>query len=467
MKKIALLIPLAAVMSAATVYAETIYTNSAYEYAKALRDINSCASMTVQSDESELEYLSSLTLMVKYDGELDGRGAQYDIYDEYDIHTLRYKSSEAADTAYEYYLENGYIVCRDELMSVQEDTEKSYLSWGSEFIGTDCFIKTLNTQYENSVMPETRVAVIDSGIDYNHPFLKDCVDVESGCDLYNGNDDPMDDNRHGTHVAGIIADNTPNNVTLIPIKITDGAGNTDTAFFKAGIKKAIELDVDVINLSIASPSEWSDTQIANYKEEYSEIFEEAEEKGIVICIAAGNGAKNADKVFPGFMDKCINVANSKQDGSINTGSSNYGSCIDIAAPGTNIYSTFPISKQDGYGTLTGTSMSTPFVSAAAAMIKQRYKDISPLDIENIIKGYVTPYTSDNDKYYGCGIIKMHTPAMVVGYENGIPVYFKTYNDRELIQEPEQEYEKIRVFFWDSLNRMSVLKKAEEYQRDEQ
>ncbi len=449
-----------------TASAESIHTDTAEEYLNVLFGITDTRQMSV-ADDTEKD-IDDRMLLVRYDGELDARGAAYDICDKYSIHTLIYETKRAADAAYEYYAKIGISACRNEELSVAyvtpDTTYAPYLSWGARGIGSDIFKERLETKYASTDdMPKITVAVIDSGIDYTHPFLENRVDISRGYDCRNNDTDPFDDNHHGTHVAGIIADNTPENVTLVPIKITDKYGNTDTKFFKAGIEKALELKADIINISIATDTELDDEKVGILKTTFGELFDNAEQSGITICIAAGNGALNADKVFPGFMESAITVANSQPDGGINTKSSNYGSVIDIAAPGTKIYSTYPVNK-GSYGELTGTSMSCPFATASAALLMTKYPWLSPHDVNSMLKAYAKPFPAEYGKAYGAGVLDMGgiTPTVILkGLKNGETEYAVDYDKTDM-----SEYDAACVHIWKSLDSMIPVCKKHVYTRGE-
>lgn len=441
-----------------TAEAKTIYTSTADEYSEILHSITGNSAMTyslhTQSD------ISQSILLTYFDGEPEPYNAEYDICDEYNIHTLIYNSREDADAAYEYYHENNIPVCRNEELSVTEDTGSStYLSWGTPYIGSDIFIEGLKRLYGNETMPDITVAVIDSGIDYTHPFLMNRVDASRGYDYYNNDSDPMDDHHHGTHVAGIIADNTTSNVTLIPIKITSADGGTSYTIFESGIKKAIELDADVINLSLGSTSQLSSTDVVNLKKIFEPVFAEAESKGIIICAAAGNGAFNSDYIFPAFIESAITVANCKSDGTI-ASTSNYGSVIDLTAPGTSIYSTYPVNK-GSYATISGTSMACPFAAASTALLKTINKNITPQEADNMLKAYLNPFPTPHTgtKTYGKGILNIGNAMLISAYKDGQFKYAGNF-DKTVIEECDTVYAHI----WKSLDSMLPMCQKFEYKR---
>ncbi|MDD6762075.1 MAG: S8 family serine peptidase [Clostridiales bacterium] len=412
MRKI--LIPTAALLAFCftAAEAETIRTTTAEEYAAAMQEYSpasdtSLFAMGIQSDES------SNILLAAYDGSLDGQGALYDIWDEYNIHTLIYKTAEETASAYEYYVSNEIPVCYNEKMTLQASRPTAYmpyLSWGSAYVNTSWLTSQLKLHFGSVAnMPEITVVEIDSGIDYTHPELKGRIDTASGYDFYNNDSDPMDDHSHGTHVAGIIADNTLANVKIIPIKVAGALGSFSTTQLIAALKKANELRPDVINMSLGTDSE--DTS-RTLKSSFNTLFNESYANNTIICAAAGNQSvyktepNNADYIFPAYMDNVITVANSTNTGGISS-SSNYGTVIELAAPGTSISSTIPVSM-GSYKNMSGTSMACPFVTAAVAMMRTYYKDITYEEAIEVLRTNTTAFSSsvNTAKGYGSGILNM-------------------------------------------------------------
>ena len=398
MKKQLILIPIVLFMSAVTATAETTCTEGAEEYSDAVRAAYGSSDMrgfSIAAEDAALYKNTSRTLLVCCEDELDDTSALYDICDEYHIHTLIYADSKEADDAFLYYTENGYDVCRDEVLA----TCDTYLSWGPEYIGTPLFTKGLTAAYGNVFnMPKVKIAIIDSGVDYTHSFLSGRVDTANDRDFYNNDYDAKDDNNHGTHVAGIITDNTLSNVTILPIKVTNSSGSLTTTTLKAGIQYAIDENVDIINMSLGATAE---DRSRSSESIFRGVFTTAYNKGITVCAAAGNAtygiANNANYIFPAYMNHTIVVANLTQGGTISS-SSNYGTVIDLSAPGTGIRSTIRSNK---YSNMSGTSMACPFVSAAAALLITRNRYITPSGIENELRANATPYSAEyDDEYYG-------------------------------------------------------------------
>lgn len=209
------------------------------------------------------------------------------------------------------------------------------------------------------------VAVIDTGIDYNHPLLKANVDASRGYDFVTDSDSPSDIDGHGTHVAGIIG-STGNNgnaplgvsldVTMIPIKVGITGNLMRRSDIIRGIKHASKLNVPIINFSISSL-------------DYSQAEHEAIKafNGLFVT-AAGNYGQNLDDApkYPAVLDlkNMIVVGNSNIEDE-RYQSSNYSKAhVHLFAPGVEIYSTLPDYDDDF---MTGTSMATPHVTGAAAL----------------------------------------------------------------------------------------------------
>lgn len=221
-----------------------------------------------------------------------------------------------------------------------------------------------------------KIAIIDSGIDYNHPDLKD--NYRGGFNFVENNADPYDDDEisHGTHVAGVIA--ARNNGTgvvgvapeasLYAIKVF-GANNTggDMETIVAGIEWAIENRMDVINLSIG----YSGDIYAVYPDIFrplKDVCEKAQQSGIVLVAAAGNEDREIVSV-PAAFDSVIAISATNETDQralfLPPYASSFGAKVELAAPGTNIKSTV---RGGGYALLSGTSQAAPHVAGAVAVL---------------------------------------------------------------------------------------------------
>lgn len=194
---------------------------------------------------------------------------------------------------------------------------------------------------------EIRVGVVDSGIDYTHPDLKD--NYAGGRDFFNKDDDPMDDNGHGTHVAGTIAavDNglgvvgVAPNVRLYALKVLDGEGNGKISALIDAIDWAISNKLKVLNFSLGS-----DTR----SDALEEAFNKAAEHNILTIAASGN---NYDKTetpmevlaFPAGFDTVLAVGAINYQKKIGSFSQR-GAELDVVAPGLSVLSTYPVGKAE-------------------------------------------------------------------------------------------------------------------------
>lgn len=242
------------------------------------------------------------------------------------------------------------------------------------------------------------VAIIDTGIQYNHPFLKNNIFIpkrkttkyEYGFDLTSNHlgTRPADYHGHGTHIAGIIK-SVSNNVKLLPLKYYDknSSGEKNLKNSLKALKVAIENNVDIINYSGGGPQ--------SSLEEY-ELLKKAERKGILVIVAGGNESENVDIRGKGFypasylnLSNIISVtAHDKNNRKLS--SSNWGNrTIDIIAPGYKINSSVP----KGNGIYSGTSQATAFVTGLASLIKEINPELKTYQIKDIILK-----TSDSDNY---------------------------------------------------------------------
>ncbi len=251
---------------------------------------------------------------------------------------------------------------------------------------------------------EVVVAVLDTGVDYTHEDLRENMwmrpsnvpaysDDELGefNDLrgYNGTDaaaDPMDDNGHGTHCAGIIGAEGDNNigvtginwkVKIMPLKFLGrgGFGSTDDAI--AAINYAIDRKKAGVNLRVISAS-WGSRSRSKALED---AIRAAGEAGILFIAAAGNDGTDNDKRphFPSNYDlpNVLSVAALDRSDALASFSNFGGKTVHVAAPGKDILSTW---LNNGYREASGTSMATPYVSGVAALIIANDPNISVKDL---------------------------------------------------------------------------------------
>ncbi|MDB5099692.1 MAG: peptidase, partial [Cyanobacteria bacterium RYN_339] len=210
------------------------------------------------------------------------------------------------------------------------------------------------------------VACVDSGVDYNHPDL--AGQVAKGHDFVNNDDDPMDDNGHGSHTAGTVAARTNNGTGIagvaggckvLAVKVMDANGGGDVSNISAGIDYAVKAGAKVINLSLGAPQE---SQILHA------AVQQAVKAGVVVVAAAGNDGSTT-RNYPAAYPEVLSVgATDENDARANF--STFGSWVKIAAPGTHILSTF----KGAYKQLDGTSMASPHVAGAAALVRSLHPE---------------------------------------------------------------------------------------------
>lgn len=262
------------------------------------------------------------------------------------------------------------------------------------------------------------VAVIDTGVSYNHPALQDSFLKEDDTIVaYNfvaDNENADDDQGHGTHCAGIIAakkveDNgmtgiaellAPGKVKILPVKVLGANGSGSTDSINKGIRWAMAKGADVISMSLGGGMEFQSLIESNGTE--SKIIRDAVDAGIIVIVAAGNencplggkceqksllvlsqtiekysvlpcsyngticiGASDPDTTLASYSNYPSSSKNRGVDPNI-TSTDNMRQSQDISAPGTAIYSTH---LNNSYQLLSGTSMATPFIAGLAAIYK--------------------------------------------------------------------------------------------------
>jgi len=246
------------------------------------------------------------------------------------------------------------------------------------------------------------IAVIDTGVDHNHPDL--AGRVTAGYDYVNGDGDPYDDNGHGTHVAGLAAAATDNgigvagvdwNARILPLKVLDSSGNGYDSDIASAIRYAADSGAQVINMSLgSSTSSYTLQSAVNY----------AYGRGVTIVAAAGNDGSGSVS-YPAAYNGVIAV------GAIDSGDSkadfsNYGSKLDLVAPGVSVYSTYAGSR---YQSMSGTSMASPIVAGSACLVLAAFPSLSgkPDEVASKLTSTASDLGSAGfDEYYGYGKVNL-------------------------------------------------------------
>jgi len=261
---------------------------------------------------------------------------------------------------------------------------------------------------------EIKVAVIDTGVNYNHVDLKTRVNSLEGYDFVNSDPDPIDDHGHGTHVAGIIGAITNNttgcagvdwNCRIIPIKAlgADG-GDFDDSVYNSLIWAVDTASVDVINMSLGGTG--NDPVIAA-------AIAYAAASDVVLVAAAGNNYPTPPFIcYPAYYDHVIAVA-ATNSSDRKTFYSNFGTWVEVSAPGgepdpsytSEILSTYcyipgHIFSDTCYTWMSGTSMAAPFVSGLAALVRARFPSLTADEVSQRIINYSDNIDSLNPGYIG-------------------------------------------------------------------
>lgn len=244
--------------------------------------------------------------------------------------------------------------------------------------------------WEYSTGESATVAVIDTGIDVDHPSLADRISDLS----YNSESDQIgkqyvvDDYGHGSHVSGIIASSiwTSGGITasgvapeaeILAIKANSEEGYFESVSLLRGINYAVDNGADVINMSLGR------IYYAGPDEAEHQTIIDAVDSGVTIIASAGNDSID-HAGFPASYPEVIAVSSTGQNYRFDSRYSNYGPEIDVAAPGTDIYSIDYLSENPIK--MTGTSMASPVVAGVAALVVSQNPTYTPADVRTALLG---------------------------------------------------------------------------------
>ncbi|PVX24172.1 MAG: hypothetical protein CW691_08415 [Candidatus Bathyarchaeum sp.] len=305
---------------------------------------------------------------------------------------------------------------------------------------------------------DVMIAVLDSGIamsgsppSLSHPDLNDTSRFIVGYDYVDDDAYPRDEFGHGTHVAGIASAHTDNSTGIAGlswttkiyiIRVLDDNNEGNFGDVYSGIKEAVDYAVSnnlrlVINLSLGGSA-------PSYSMEQGVIY--ARDRNCLIVAAAGNYPPGTDEVrypaaYSSSYDNVIAVSNTDSSDHISNRSC-FGPEINVAAPGTDVYSTMPNyhvamndpvwgSHSQNYDYVSGTSMSSPHVAALAALVLSCDNTLSPADVRDLIEARADDLgTPSWDQYYGYGRIDAY--ETLKDYATSICSLTQTMTPRECI-----------------------------------
>lgn len=286
------------------------------------------------------------------------------------------------------YIESDYKRTTTDLKGHLED-------WDTTTLGVPELVNNLQPQQQ------TIVAVVDSGVDYNHPALKDYM--LPGYDFVEDDEDPMDENSHGTHVAGIILRGANyEGVKILPVRVMGADGSGTDSQITSGIRYAVDQGATVINMSLGGQG-ISQTQ--------REAILYALDHDVSVIVASGNEDSEIYNKYPASERDVLTIGASAKN-KARAAFSNYGLELDLMAPGQHIYSAIPRNldkdddRRDGYAFMDGTSMATPFVSGVVGLIRATHPELSHEEIEILLKNQAQrPENNDFDQEIGFGHVK--------------------------------------------------------------
>jgi cell wall-associated protease len=400
-------------------------------------------------DESKTPPLSEDSLVIKYEKPLSAldhqRAGAYVIekVDKLNYLVVKVKNKKNLQKAINSYQKNVKVLSVNRSVTYKADS-----------VEADPKVKN---QYQLSILKiaeaqklagknKITVAIIDTGIDQNHPELK-------GLFLPSYNViNPMNQTApdvHGTHVTGILAAKKGNgiggyginpNVKILPIDVFDRDFVTNDYTIAQAILYAADHGATVINMSLGSSFPSSVLQ---------EAVDIAINKGVTLVAAEGNEGNDAPN-YPASYEGVIGVGSINKDKKLSSFST-YGASTDIVAPGEDIYAPiFDYEKKSSFQTLSGTSMASPIVAGVASLLLSKYPTLKPAQVEYILEHTATDLGEQGrDLKFGNGLVN---PTAVLKYDiKKLPAFVKdNWTKKEILMKAE------KIAFDDSIEKQGSV-----------
>lgn len=357
---------------------------------------------------------------------------------------LQYDDKQDMEAAYEQLTSEGYTVEKDRVLSVKdnsvknlrtmadetEETEEVSQMWAYESVMSDYAITAI--EQSSAADEEIVIGVLDSGLDYTHELFENrVVDTTFNMSESGNENDCMDDNGHGSAVAGVIALSTPENVKIKPYKVIDADGYVSLSVFTAAMETILASNdlPDIMNISLGGYLFEENMSIE------TELVERLVARGVTVCISSGNDNLPVEYCTPADCETAITVGAYDYTNHI-CSFSNYGEKVDIAAPGYDVY-TYDLYTENHYTEQyygqVGTSFACPFISAACAYILMQNPGLSPEEVKEELKASAIDMGEDEHQYYGAGMLNFPNLLDNKEYETPQPsIKGGFYNDTQTV-----------------------------------
>lgn len=329
---------------------------------------------------------------------------------------MQFKDYESAESAKSSIEKLGVACDRDDFAYTQaiKKSPSTKDLWASQITQSDVTMNYLATT--GKTYNDVTVAVMDTGINDAHKsFDGRLIECNKNFSSSGSMNSSSDDSGHGTSVAGVIALNTLDNVKIKPYKTFDKEGKCTNSQIVATLNYILNEKKlpDIINMSFSVQSISSSVT-------RDSLTRNLISKGVTIITSAGNNAVNAKYYYPANIGEVITVSSSNKKNE-RAEFSNYGKCVDIAAPGVGVYTC----ELDGtYSYENGTSFSAPFVSAAAATLLMQKSGLDCNKIKKTICDEAVPVYIKNYQVEWCGAGIVNFSGLIFG-EKAIAPSFGT------------------------------------------